>query len=57
LLREKDSKLVKISREGNKASHELAKIGKVYVRSEFWLWDSPPEIAAILATDCNPVEL
>jgi hypothetical protein len=39
LLRERDSHLVKISREVNGLAHELAKIARVQHRTKFWLSD------------------
>jgi hypothetical protein len=55
LLRERNIQLVKINRYANNASHELAKIGKVQGRTEFWLGDFPAEIAATILYDCNSV--
>jgi ribonuclease HI len=53
LLRERNSKLIKISREANVASHELAQLAKVKGVSNLWLGVAPPEIATVIAKDCN----
>jgi ribonuclease HI len=55
LLRERESRITKISREANVASHELARLARVNEHSEMWLGDYPPDIAEALARDCNPV--
>jgi ribonuclease HI len=55
LLRERDSRLIKINREANTASHELARLGRVQGRTEMWLGESPPEIADVIVKDCNSV--
>jgi hypothetical protein len=57
LLRERKSSLVKINREINSVSHELAKIGRVQGRTQVWLSDYPLEIAAALARDCKNVNV
>jgi hypothetical protein len=45
LLRERDTKLVKIHRDANQVSHELAKVGRVQGRTGNWYEMSPQEIA------------
>jgi hypothetical protein len=55
LLRERNSKLVKISRYANCASHELAKLARLQGRTMFWLQDLPMEVASVVSTGCNPV--
>jgi hypothetical protein len=52
LLRERNCNLVKINREANVASHELAKLARVQGVTHFWLGESPPEITTVLAADC-----
>ncbi|KAK1626172.1 hypothetical protein QYE76_000487 [Lolium multiflorum] len=47
VLRERDSPLVKISREANNASHELAKLARVQGRAEAW-HGCPPEITVMV---------
>jgi ribonuclease HI len=54
LLRERESSLAKINREANVVSHELAKLGRMQGRTEFWLRDYPREVAVAVASDCNP---
>jgi ribonuclease HI len=53
-LLERNSKLVQIGREANVVSHELAKLARVHGRTNVWLGVSPPEIAEVIASDCNP---
>jgi hypothetical protein len=53
LLRERDTRIVKISRVINTAGHELAKLARVQGRTEFWLRSFPEEAAAAIALDCN----
>jgi hypothetical protein len=53
LLRERNSSIVKIGREENRASHELAQLGRVQSRTEVWLGSFPSELSATLAEDCN----
>jgi ribonuclease HI len=50
---DRNSRLVKIGREANLASHELAKLARVHGRTNVWLGISPPEIADVIASDCN----
>jgi hypothetical protein len=57
LLRERGSEIVKIGREANRASHELAKLGRVHRRTELWVGNFPREIAATLEDDCNTVAI
>jgi ribonuclease HI len=57
LLRERDSRLVKINRVANRASHELAQLARVQGRTNVWIRESPPEIDAVLNTDCNPMSV
>jgi hypothetical protein len=54
LLRERENKLVKISRDANTASHVLAQLGRVQGKTEMSLGAPLPEIADIIVTDCNP---
>jgi hypothetical protein len=42
-----------ISREVNGLAHELAKIGRVQRRTEFWLSGFPQEVSEVVASDCN----
>jgi hypothetical protein len=55
LLRERECRVVKIYRDSNKVSHELAKLGRVHGHTELWLGDFPLEITKVLADVCNPV--
>jgi hypothetical protein len=55
LLGEMNSSIAKIGREENKASHELAQMGRVQGRTEVWLGNFPSELSATLAEDCNSV--
>jgi ribonuclease HI len=57
LLSVRGSRLVKISRDINHVSHELAKLGRVQGRTQVWLCDFPPEIATVLARDCTTVNV
>jgi hypothetical protein len=54
-LRERDSPLVKINREANNASHELAKLARTQGRNEAWIGVCPPDISVVIEHDCNPV--
>jgi hypothetical protein len=54
LLGERETKLVKISRDANNASHELAKLGRVQGKTEMSLGVPLPEIADIIVSECNP---
>jgi hypothetical protein len=54
LLKERNNRLVKISREANLASHELAKQAVNGV-TNLWLGESIPEVGLVIANDCNPV--
>jgi hypothetical protein len=51
--RGRNSSIVKIGREENRASHELAQLGRVQSRTEVWLGNFPSELSATLAEDCN----
>lgn len=53
LLRERDIKIAKVSREVNVVSHELAKLSRVTSRTEFWLSDVPQEVTEAVAFDWN----
>jgi hypothetical protein len=53
LLRERGSNIVKISRDSNRVSHELAKLGRVHHRTAVWLRNYPPEVKDAIAFDCN----
>jgi hypothetical protein len=44
LMLERNCKLNRISREGNSASHELARLSRMHGRTEVWLRDHPPEL-------------
>jgi hypothetical protein len=57
LLRERDTKLVKISRDANNASHELAKLGRIQGKTEMSLGAPLPEIAEIIVSKCNPASI
>jgi hypothetical protein len=54
LLRERDINVIKISRDANRVSHELAKLGRVSRRTAAWLVDFPQEINQAIEHDCNP---
>jgi ribonuclease HI len=53
LLRERESTVLKISRDANVVSHELAKIGRVQLRSDVWFDELPTEVEAARTHDCN----
>jgi hypothetical protein len=55
LIQERDSTLVKISRDCNHVSHELAKMGRLRSHSQVWLGSGPPEISQAMTNDCNPM--
>ncbi|KAK1699604.1 hypothetical protein QYE76_016301 [Lolium multiflorum] len=55
MMRERDVVVVKISREANRASHELAKLGRVQDRTATWLRSFPLEIATVIHSDCNSI--
>ena len=46
--------LVKVGRDINVVSHELARIGRVQERTEAWLRSFPQELGKALDNDCNP---
>ncbi|XP_071683470.1 uncharacterized protein [Lolium perenne] len=53
LLRERGSRLAKISRDANMVSHGLAQLGKVHGRTQVWLHESPSEVTEAITSDCN----
>ena len=53
LIRERDIQVAQISRDANKASHELARLGRVQGRTAVWLRNYPPEIAEAICADCT----
>jgi hypothetical protein len=53
MLRERETKIVKISRGVNGPAHELAKLSRLSGRTEF----CPQEIEAVIVSDCNPVKV
>ena len=55
MMRERDVVVVKISREANRASRELAKLGRVQDRTATWLRSFPLEIATVIYSDCNSI--
>jgi hypothetical protein len=57
LLKERNSALVKISHDANVASHELARLGRVYRRAQVWLMDFPMEISDAITNDCNSLKV
>ena len=54
LIRERGTTITKISRDANKVSHELARMGKVQSRTAVWARSFPLELAAVVAKDCEP---
>jgi ribonuclease HI len=52
LVRERECKCVKIDRTVNRVSHDLAHVGRVQAKTQVWLRQSPPEVAAAVAFDC-----
>jgi ribonuclease HI len=54
LLKERNIKLDKVSRDANVASHELAKIGRIEHRSAVWFVDLPLAVSRAIVQDCNP---
>jgi hypothetical protein len=57
LIRKRDIAVIKISRDTNMVSHELAKLGRVYHRNAEWFAGLPREAAAAMVLDCNPVTI
>jgi hypothetical protein len=57
LIQERDSVLVKISRDCNHVSHELTKMGRLRNHSQVWLGSGPPEISQAMTNDCNPMNV
>uniref|UniRef100_A0ACD5TUW4 Uncharacterized protein n=1 Tax=Avena sativa TaxID=4498 RepID=A0ACD5TUW4_AVESA len=55
LLKERGTSLVKISRNGNQVSHDLAKLSRVQDRTAVWLRNYPEEISVAINLDCNPI--
>jgi hypothetical protein len=53
LLRERGSTLLKISRDGNCVSHELARLGRLKHQTQVWLESFLSEISAAVTADCN----
>jgi hypothetical protein len=53
-LRERESRLIKVSRDLNVVAHELARISRTQGKTDFWLACFPQEVAAAVFTDCNP---
>jgi ribonuclease HI len=56
LLRVRGSKVIKISRDCNKVSDALAKLGRVKSRTAVWLRNYPTEVAEAIQADCNPLD-
>jgi hypothetical protein len=52
-MRERKTRVMKVSREANCASHGLAQLGRVDGRTAVWLRSFPPEIAAAINSDCT----
>ncbi|KAK1660258.1 hypothetical protein QYE76_048417 [Lolium multiflorum] len=57
MLQERDISVIKISRDANRASHELAKIGRVDQRNAIWFVDLPLVVSQAIELDCNPVAI
>jgi hypothetical protein len=57
LLRERGSTLVKISRDGNSVSHELARLGRLKHQTQVWLESFPSEVSAAMTADCNSLHV
>jgi ribonuclease HI len=57
MLQERDISVIKISRDANRASHELAKIGRVDQRNAIWFVDLPLVVSQAIEFDCNPVAI
>jgi hypothetical protein len=55
MMQERSTRIAKIGREANVVSHELARIGRVQNRTEFWLASAPPEIAKAIEHDRNSI--
>jgi hypothetical protein len=51
MFRERETKLVKISRDINGPAHELAKLSRLSGRTEFWLASFPQEVETTIALD------
>jgi ribonuclease HI len=54
MLQERDIRVIKISRDANMASHELAKIGRVDQRTAISFVDLPLLVSQAIEFDCNP---
>jgi ribonuclease HI len=54
MLQERDISVIKISRDAKRASHELAKIGRVDQRTAIWFVDLPLVVSQAIELDCNP---
>ncbi|KAM0908155.1 hypothetical protein ACQ4PT_015643 [Festuca glaucescens] len=52
-LREREISVTKVGRDANGVSHRLAALGRTQGRTEFWLQDFPPDVAAALLADCT----
>jgi hypothetical protein len=57
MLQERHISVIKISRDANRASHELAKIGRVDQRNAIWFVDLPLVVSQAIEFDCNPVAI
>jgi ribonuclease HI len=53
LLRERESRLSKVSHEVNVVAHELAKMSRLQNKIDFWLSSFPRDVAVSIAIDCN----
>ena len=53
LIRERDIQVAQISRDANKASHELATLGRVQGRTTVCLRNYPPEIVEAICANCT----
>ena len=55
LLRERETKIARISRDVNVVGHELARLGRVHARTEVWLRSFPQEIIEAVTMDYNSI--
>jgi hypothetical protein len=54
LIREGNISVMKVSRDSNTVSHELARIGRIRWWSNVWFSNLPPEVSRAVDQDCNP---
>jgi hypothetical protein len=55
LLRERETNVLSINRQANGVSHELAKLGRVQGRTEFWVQNFPREVSNAVILDLRSI--